>query len=416
MQHLTIACAACLMAGVVSAQGQTWIVDEQGGPGVSFTEIAPAVAAASNGDTILIRAGTYGSFTTGKALTMLGEGDVRVQVTSFVFPLPPVIEITGLAEGDTFVAKNLQVEFFNNGDGIALRNNLGRIHFEDVSCTRLSFPSLSGTGCIIGNCNEVTWTGGRLQGRPALSVFDSVVAASSMSIAGEHACGGAGCTAFGGVSSIAMTASQSQIWLSRTDVVGGSGAGIPSVPAAETGAAAIRATNSTMIVTGNAATRITAGSSSGISGPPQPIPAITTNGGTIDVDTQITVLGSGGGSDITGSAVVTRRRIVSVVGAAGPPGGRLTAEVVSPAGDLVNLVVSLPADPVALPIGTAFISPLVILPLFFGLQDPSGVTTIDVGIPATPALLGGTVALQAANFYQATSRVELSNPVVVVVF
>jgi len=52
----------------------THIVDANGGPGSNFTDLPPAVAAAANGDTILVRAGTYSGFTTSKVLRVFGAG------------------------------------------------------------------------------------------------------------------------------------------------------------------------------------------------------------------------------------------------------------------------------------------------------------------------------------------------------
>ncbi len=53
----------------------TWVVDSNGGPGVNFTDIPPAIAAAANGDILLVQTGTYSHFTlTGKGLRILGSG------------------------------------------------------------------------------------------------------------------------------------------------------------------------------------------------------------------------------------------------------------------------------------------------------------------------------------------------------
>src|SRR5687767_13350498 len=52
-----------------------WIVDAANGPGTNFTSLPAAVAAASSGDTLIVRQGTYATFTVGgKALTMRGAG------------------------------------------------------------------------------------------------------------------------------------------------------------------------------------------------------------------------------------------------------------------------------------------------------------------------------------------------------
>ena len=61
-----------------------WIVDQQNGPGTHFTTIGAAVAAAVDGDTIVVRTGTYvESVTTGKALTILGSA------VTWAMPLTP---------------------------------------------------------------------------------------------------------------------------------------------------------------------------------------------------------------------------------------------------------------------------------------------------------------------------------------
>ena len=53
---LAVACLA-LAAGTAVAQRTVWIVDRAGGPGVHFTDIPPAVAAARPGDRIEVRGG-----------------------------------------------------------------------------------------------------------------------------------------------------------------------------------------------------------------------------------------------------------------------------------------------------------------------------------------------------------------------
>ncbi len=53
----------------------TWIVDAAAGPGSHFTDLPAAIAAAADGDTILVRSGSYSSFAmTGRTLTIRGAG------------------------------------------------------------------------------------------------------------------------------------------------------------------------------------------------------------------------------------------------------------------------------------------------------------------------------------------------------
>lgn len=71
-----IACVASLLLPTI------WIVDAQMGPGAQFADLPAAIAAAANGDTILVRAGTYtGANLVGKALTIRGAGAAATLLT-----------------------------------------------------------------------------------------------------------------------------------------------------------------------------------------------------------------------------------------------------------------------------------------------------------------------------------------------
>jgi hypothetical protein len=60
-----------------------WVVDDGGGPGVNFNDIPPAVAAAADGDILLVQPGTYSHFTlSGKGLRILGSGQANTLVSN----------------------------------------------------------------------------------------------------------------------------------------------------------------------------------------------------------------------------------------------------------------------------------------------------------------------------------------------
>lgn len=69
--------SACLVSLALPAAASTWIVDDDGGVGVNFTDLPPAIAAAQPGDVLLVRAGTYSGFACTKALRILGEPGVH---------------------------------------------------------------------------------------------------------------------------------------------------------------------------------------------------------------------------------------------------------------------------------------------------------------------------------------------------
>ena len=64
-----------VLAATAAAQVKVHVVDQLGGPGSQYTSIADAVAAAADGDVILVRPGGYQPFAVdGKALVLAGDG------------------------------------------------------------------------------------------------------------------------------------------------------------------------------------------------------------------------------------------------------------------------------------------------------------------------------------------------------
>jgi hypothetical protein len=95
---LLIACIA-----LVSAPARAGVIIVDAAAQRGFTEIQPAIDAASHGDTILVKSGSYGGFTIdGKGLTVVGDAG----------PLPIVagaVVIQNLAQGRTLVLARIQV-------------------------------------------------------------------------------------------------------------------------------------------------------------------------------------------------------------------------------------------------------------------------------------------------------------------
>lgn len=68
--------AVLLFALAPQTIADTFVIDDNGGPGVDFTAIQPAIDAASPGDVLLVRPGSYGWITLTKGLSILGEPNV----------------------------------------------------------------------------------------------------------------------------------------------------------------------------------------------------------------------------------------------------------------------------------------------------------------------------------------------------
>src|SRR5690349_10050849 len=66
----------------------TWIVDINNGPNTNFTNIPPAIAASVDGDVIIVRAGTYSSFTLDRGVSILGQGNAVTSGYIYVSGVP----------------------------------------------------------------------------------------------------------------------------------------------------------------------------------------------------------------------------------------------------------------------------------------------------------------------------------------
>lgn len=124
---MTSICFSCALRSVAlgvllasHAAATTYVIDDDGGPGVDFTDIAPAIAAASPGDVLLVRAGHYSGFTLTKGLSIFGESGVIVGLDTHGFPTGDPV-VANLPNGQVAVLSNFQ--FFSQG------------HMRITSCT-----------------------------------------------------------------------------------------------------------------------------------------------------------------------------------------------------------------------------------------------------------------------------------------
>ena len=143
-QGFAPACAAIAslaLANVAAAQSQTIVVDEAGGPGSQFTDLPPAVAAASPGDVIKVRAGAYTAFTLSKNVTIVGEWGVVVD---------PGIVVTGIPPGDEAVLAYLDC------GTLQVTNCSATVVFDHCTFTGFVPPSTSGNPLIlVDHCADV---------------------------------------------------------------------------------------------------------------------------------------------------------------------------------------------------------------------------------------------------------------------
>lgn len=95
---------------------RTWVVDWQSGPGADFSDIQPAVDAASVGDTVLVRANTlipaYGDVSITKGINIIGEGGNWGVVPSLPGVWVSGLEVRDLPANETVTISGVGLSFW----------------------------------------------------------------------------------------------------------------------------------------------------------------------------------------------------------------------------------------------------------------------------------------------------------------
>ena len=118
-----------------AAQGRVWVVDD-GPTAADFQTIQGAVDAASDGDVVWVRPGTYPRFAIDdKALSVMAEEAGTVELLDF-FELHPAIRVDNLAVGKTVVLHGIHARRIHKIDDdehatVKLLDNDGLVLFED---------------------------------------------------------------------------------------------------------------------------------------------------------------------------------------------------------------------------------------------------------------------------------------------
>jgi hypothetical protein len=378
--------SACLITLAPTSAQQTFIVDSSQGPGTHFTDLPPAVAAARDGDTIVLRRGTYMPAVVQRGITILGEGRPTIAAPVFFPPIP--FQVTGLAGYQTFVMKNVQVICNAPSDGPAtaalfLTSCTGAVHLEAVAVTMnspgVSFGGNPRYGADIGSCAAVTLGNCQFFGAPGIRITGSTVAMASCSIRGRD-----GADRFFNYipNELGAEVDSSTLTLAATTVAAGSAAGQPPArPAIASAGSAI--TLGVQCV-------LTAGLGSGQAS------ALFGAGGSLLLDPTAQLVPRGA-APVGGSIVVTTARVPTLTAAGAPPGGSVTTSLFSPANDLVLVLASRPMLPLlAPPFGELWLDPLGIFYVAAAYQG--AVERWDHSFPiATNATRGLPIALQGAS-------------------
>lgn len=248
------ACAAALLAVPALAQGNVWLVDQLAGPGTDFTTITGAVAAASDGDLVLIKNSGSGYdehvLISGKGLTLAPYPG---------FALTPRIEIKrGLEVANLAAQQRVVIEFANlsstsladpnGGVGLIARDCDGTLHCSNCSIYgytegEYETPPPGGlpdaeaaahlercADAVFANCKLYGGRGvdviycqhqGPSSGAPALEALDSSIVLHGSHVQGGSAGVGFSGPCFGGDGGAGLAAQASTVFAAGSTFIGG---------------------------------------------------------------------------------------------------------------------------------------------------------------------------------------------------
>jgi len=174
MQSPTYLLSLALLAAPALAQGQVLVVDDTPGPGVDHDQIHAAIAAASDGDTLLVKGGTYASFILhNRALKIVAELGASVKVTGG-------FSVRGLSADQAVMIRGLEV-IDPVEAGLELKNNLGPVWIEscvlrggygDNTYAAGTFQADSHPGAVVAGSGAVVFARCDLLGGDGLHLWD----------------------------------------------------------------------------------------------------------------------------------------------------------------------------------------------------------------------------------------------------
>jgi hypothetical protein len=388
-----------------SAVATTWIVDVNGTG--QFTNIPPAIAAAQDGDVIIVLPGNYSSFTLTKSLTIVGQGNV----TAF----GSVLAVNNIPAGNRAAVVNLRAS------GLSVTNCAGHVIVQDVLPASVGAPFSLG----VTNSADVRLRGivtGSATARPQLSRIEL----ARCTIYGP----GGGFLADGEIG--LDSAGQNRLHMVGTAMIGGQGGESPGGSFAGDGAVALRTLNSDLVIFAEGEIYGGAGGDANPTVPGQPCyhtgdgaPAVWINAGTTFRYSSSMIMGGSSFDPVTcapspvywatGSgtfdAATPRDPILDFVGTP-MPGANVQFVVRAAPGSLARL--NFGRAPILVTDGLALVERLAptALVVDLGIVPPSGQISFSWIIPALPT--GTLLVAQAENVLQG-GELRRTNSVPVIV-
>ncbi len=389
MKLISLVSLCSLCVSTAFAQ-QTWIVDASNGPGSHFTGLPSAVAAASDGDTLQVRAGSYAVFSTSKALRVLGSPGAQFN-PGILGSFPGTVLIHDLPAGRTFLMKGISFPpvWYQLVPLIHLRNNKGHVHFDYVSIATGPFS----LGLEIDSCSQVSWSHSTWNSR--VRFLDSTVVCSEVS---AHNLGMAG------ANPPVISAVRCDLLVSASQFRGVTGS--RSTPFVLYAGPALHLIDS--VATFGAETSLIAGLK-GPLGPAAPGAVIAT-GSKIDVDSRVAITGG-----IVSNRPVTTRSIPGLRVNGGGPGAILAATHYGTPGSSAWILIANPGPLVTMPIGfdVVGLDPASLIVAGGGVVAANRQFGVQVSVPSNPLIDGTPIATQGVEF-TAAGGLLLTLPVTVV--
>ncbi len=366
--------ASLLLALPLAAQN-TWIVNPGGGPGVHFTDLPSAVAAAAHGDTIRVQWGPFlqgvTGFTTDKGLTIVGEGMVALATAT------TPVTVANLPAGRTFRL----VGFVAPRDQemrIHVRNCQGQVHLENLHATEPGLFAPRGPAIHVADSALVTMRDVEDFGTPAVLIERSVAVLTRCRL-GVTTLGLGGGPCLHGADALLMVAE----------------------PVFQTGwlADAVTLANCHLRLGGSAGSVIAA------AGRP-----IVANGGSLVLDPMVPLRPGAGNPPVSGNARVNMTFVPVCWTGRASPGTTMPVLSTQPPNALVLLLLGEPGAPLATGLGPMmFAQPPVVLAL------PPQPGPNAIAVVAVPAALphGSAFVVQALVLHGGGAELSTPAPFVV---
>jgi hypothetical protein len=389
---------------------QVWVVAPTPGPGVDFTSVQAAVAAAAVGDIVLVRPAAVGAYggdiqLGGKALTIVADGGAQVPtIASF-----GRVTVSGLAAGQTTVLRGFELPgmgFWPVGSDegtLGFKNSPGTLLVEDCSITGTQSAVRATTSGWLGIANSNLVGSSYSFGESAVVGAGLANVATTTTLHGSTSRGGPGQFMVVMANPIGLAGSAgAQVWsgtlvAARSTLLGGDGAGSTFSSYFSTCVYSSGGNGLALASQGLLAhlldTTMTAGGAGALNAPctaPPTIPGLDSGGATWTAPD--------GAAPVLYALPVTRE------------GQALSAVLDTSAGDFAVLLVATSVQPLFY---SEFHGPLLnpaASVLALGTVPPSGTVTSSATIQELGAGVEGvSVYLQGASVDPATISVRLSN-------